>query len=371
MTHAPAAADAASVPSELDRELTALVDRLAARRRLHHVSLAVADDRGRSWSGAAGPGASPETPFFIASITKRFIATLVLQAYERGELDLDAAIMAYLPAEVTTSLHVWKGVDRTPEITVRHLASHTSGLPDFYERRRGGPSLYRQLRAGHDLAWGFDDAIAIARDEQRPHFPPQDLSAPRQRASYSDTGFLLLIRILELVTGLSFAQLVAERIAEPLGLRRTWHPAGAPAEPATPAPLPLHVRRRPARLDGVYASSHDLFSTTAELLAFERALVSGELFADPATSALLTERRNRLRNAPSLHYGLGTMGFGVSRINLPRSAPVTLVGHSGSTGTWLFSCPELGVVLAGTVDQTQAQVLPFQIMVRCLQRWTR
>jgi len=370
MSHA-AAAPAASVPEELDLGLTALADRLAARRRLHHVSLALADDRGRSWSGAAGPGASPDAPFFIASITKRFIVALVLQAHERGELDLDTAIPAYLPAEVTTRLHVWKGVDRTPEITVRHLASHTSGLPDFYERRSGGPSLYRQLRAGHDLDWGFEDAIAIARDEQRPHFPPQDLSAPRQRASYSDTGFLLLIRILELVTGRSFAQLVADRIAAPLGLGRTWHPGGAPADPATPAPLPLHVRRRPVQLDGVYAASHDLFSTTADLIAFERALVRGELFEDPATSALLTERRNRLRNAPSLHYGLGTMIFGVSRLNLPRSGPATLVGHSGSTGTWLFSCPKLGVMLAGTVDQTQARVLPFQIMVRCLQRWTR
>ncbi|MFK4729997.1 serine hydrolase domain-containing protein [Agromyces mediolanus] len=376
MTHAPAV-PAASGPSELDRELTTLAERLARRPGLHHVSLAIADADGRSWSGAAGPGtpagpgASADAPFFIASITKRFIVALVLQAHERGELDLDAAITAYLPAETTARLHVWKGRDRTPEITVRHLASHTSGLPDFYERRSGGPSLYRQLRAGHDLGWTFDDAIAIARDEQHPHFPPQDLAAPRQRASYSDTGFLLLIRILEVVTGRSFAELVAERIAAPLGLVRTWHPAGAPGDPAAPEPMPLHVKRREVRLDGVFASSHDLFSTTAELIAFERALVAGELFADPGTARLLTERRNRLRNAPSLRYGLGTMIFGVHRLNLPRIGPVTLVGHSGSTGTWLFSCPELGVTLAGTVDQTQAQVLPFRVMVGCLQRWTR
>ncbi|MGC5031076.1 serine hydrolase domain-containing protein [Micromonospora sp. DT229] len=352
------------------------MQKLSAKRGLHHVSLAVSSTDGqRHWAGGSGPIGStepevrPEAPFFIASITKRFIITLVLQAHERGELDLDAPISTYLPASVTTGLHVRRGVDRTPQITVRHLASHTSGLPDFFEKRRGAPSLYRQLRAGQDISWTFDDVLGITRDQQRPHFDPQDLSAPRQRARYSDTGFQLLIRILESVTGRAFPDLLADRITGPLGLTGTWHPAAAPADPALPAPLPLHVRRRRVDLAKVIASADDLFSTTGDLLAFERALVAGEPFADPTTRHLLTERRNRLRNAPVLHYGLGTMFFTVNRLMSPLPRPVTLVGHSGSTGTWLFTCPELDLHLAGTVDQTEARSLPFRIMAACLRIW--
>ncbi|MFD6755636.1 serine hydrolase domain-containing protein [Micromonospora gifhornensis] len=364
------------VTSEVDAGLTRLAQKLSAKRGLHHVSLAVSSADGqRHWAGASGPTGTtepqvrPEAPFFIASITKRFIITLVLQAHERGELDLDAPISTYLPASVTTGLHVRRGVDRTAQITVRHLASHTSGLPDFLERRRGEPSLYRQIRAGQDIAWTFDDVLDITRNQQRPHFDPQDLNAPRQRARYSDTGYQLLLRILEAVTGRTFPDLLADRITGPLGLTGTWHPAAQPADPALPAPLPLHIRRRRVEVDKVIASADDLFSTTRDLLAFERALVAGEPFADPNTRHLLTERRNRLSNAPVLRYGLGTMFFTVNRLMSPLPKPVTLVGHSGSTGTWLFTCPELDLHLAGTVDQTVAKGLPFRIMAACLRIW--
>ncbi|GIJ09749.1 serine hydrolase domain-containing protein [Micromonospora andamanensis] len=363
---------------EIDAGLTSLVQRVSSRPGLHHVSLALCSADGqRHWAGGSGPEgtaepeARPEAPFFIASITKRFIITLVLQAHERAELDLDAPITTYLPASVTTGLHVRGGVDRTPQITVRHLASHTSGLPDFFERRRGGPSLYRQLRAGHDTSWTFENVIGITREQQHPHFDPQDLTAGTQRARYSDTGFQLLIRILENVTSTAFPDLLSQRIAVPLGLTRTWHPAAEPAEPDLPAPLPLYARRRRVDVNGVIASSNDLFSTTEDLLAFERALTAGEPFRDANTRHLLTERRNRLRNAPVLRYGLGTMIFKVNRLMSPLGGPVTLVGHSGSTGTWLFTCPELDLHLAGTVNQTEARGLPFRIMAACLRIWAR
>lgn len=119
----------------------------------------------------------------------------------------------------------------------------------------------------------------------------------------------------------------------------------------------------------VIRSSNDLFSTTEDLLTFERSLVAGEVFRDASTSQLLTERRNRLRNAPVLRYGLGTMIFRVNRLASPRRGSMSLVGHSGSTGTWLFTCPELDLHLVGTVDQTEARGTPFRIMAKCLRIW--
>lgn len=372
-----------AAPARADERLTRLAERLAADSRLHHVTFAVASpDGGRRWSATAGPeahGAPPapgdvapttpppsSRPFFIASVTKRFVVTLLLQAHERGEVVLDEPVTAYLPAQATAGLHLWRGEDRTAEVTLRHLATHTSGLPDHFEKRSGGPSLYERLAAGDDTSWGFEDMVRVTREEQRPHFAPQDLAATRQKARYSDTGFQLLIRVLEDATGHDFAALLTERITGPLGLTRTWHPRQGPTGPQAPVPTGLHAGREPVDLPGMIASSNDLVSTTEDLLAFQRALLSGELFQDAATADLLTERRNRLRNIPILHYGMGTMTF---RTVLPlrgRPRRITLVGHSGATGTWLFACPELSVHLAGSVDQVKGQALPFRIMARCL-----
>ncbi|PRY02488.1 serine hydrolase domain-containing protein [Allonocardiopsis opalescens] len=366
-------ADDNSVPAEVGARLTGLLEDLVSRPGMHHAIAAVMSGDGRRWSAASGPADGPRprpgTPFFIASVTKRFIIALVLQAHERGELDLAAPITDYLPAETTTGLHVLGGVDRTAAITVRHLASHTSGLPDQFERRRGGTSLNEHLATGRDTAWTFADTLRITREEQRPHFAPQDLTAARQRARYSDTGFQLLIRVLETVTGRSFAELLTERITAPLGLRRTWPPAGRPPDAASPRPAPLYAGRRRVELPALIESSKDLYSTTGDLLAFQRALLDGGLFREARTRERLTERRNRLRNIPVLRYGLGTMFFRVGRLMAPGRRPVTLVGHSGATGTWLFHCPELDVHLAGTVDQTRGQAVPFRFMARCLDAW--
>lgn len=355
--------------------LEALLDRIVARPGIHHANLAIAGGDGRrQWSGAAGPDdpgrpLTSDTPFFIASITKRFIVTLVLQACERGELDLDAAIVDLLPASVTEGLHVLKGIDHTAEITVRHLASHTSGLPDYFDKPRQGTSLFRQLAAGDDRSWTFDDVVRQVREQHRPHFAPQDLLARRQKARYSDTGFQLLIRIVETVTGSTFADLLVERIFTPAGLRHTWLPDRT--EPFEPSLQPTLIYRKdtPLHLPKMITSCNDLISTTSDLLTFQQHLLAGRLFDNPATADVLIERRNRLRNAPVLGYGLGTMYFNVGRLAAPGRQPVTLVGHSGATGTWLFFCPELDVHVAGTIDQAKGQSAPFRIMAKMLSAW--
>ena len=84
-----------------------------------------------------------------------------------------------------------------------------------------------------------------------------------------------------------------------------------------------------------------------------------------------TERANLLRNAPPNRYGVGTWIFRVGRLLAPGSKPITLVGHAGATGTWLFSAPELDVHLAGSVDQAAGQRMPFRLMVQMLRAWHR
>ncbi|WP_255429865.1 hypothetical protein [Streptomonospora sp. PA3] len=106
-------------------------------------------------------------------------------------------------------------------------------------------------------------------------------------------------------------------------------------------------------------------------MTFQPALLADAFFRRAGTLESLTEQRNRRRNIPVLRYGLGTMFFLVPRAMAAGRGPVTLVGHSGATGTWPFHCPELDVHLVGTVDQTTGRAAPFQLMARCLHIWRR
>jgi D-alanyl-D-alanine carboxypeptidase len=110
------------VSDDVDRRLRTLLERTVARRGIHHANVAITSGDGRRWSGAAGDAGPdgtplrPDTPFFVASVTKRFIITLVLQAQERGEIHLDDPVTAHLPAAVADGLHVLRGVDHTGDV---------------------------------------------------------------------------------------------------------------------------------------------------------------------------------------------------------------------------------------------------------------
>lgn len=237
----------ANNPPLVAEGLQRLVERLASKPKFGHAIVGVERGDGSfRWHAAAGianaDGApmTPETPFFIASVTKLYIATLILQLHEEGKVELSAPISTYLGAERIAGLHRIGEVDYTPEVTVFHLLSHTSGLNDYLEGKPdGGKSMYHRIAGGADLSWGFDDVLAITRDQLRHHFPPQDPTSDRRKGRYSDTGFQLLIGIIEEVTGGSFADALDQRIIRPLDLRQTWLPGKS--HPFDPAPVATDI----------------------------------------------------------------------------------------------------------------------------------
>lgn len=352
--------------------LQRIVDRLAAsRRRGGHVIAGVASVDGRiSWTGAAGEarpgvGMTSDTPYFIASVTKLIIASAVLRLHERREFDLDDPLAGLLPDDLVGGLHRLDGVDHTPRITVRHLLSHTSGLPDYLEdASKGGRSWYDDIAEGRDRSWTLEEALDRAR-ELEAHFPPSDLSAGRVKARYSDTGFQLLIAVTEHVTGRGFAEVLDEMFLGPLGMRHTYLPGHSAAHATAPTAAVVYEGTRPVDVPRALAACNDLVSTIDDNLTFMRALVRGELFDDPSTYGLMTERWNRVF-FPYIYYGLGMMRFRVNRLVSPTRRPLTLIGHSGSTGSWLFHCPELDLIVAGTIDQARGYQAPFRIMPRIL-----
>jgi CubicO group peptidase (beta-lactamase class C family) len=178
----------------VEEHLQAVVERAHRDRQLAGVVAAVQRPAtGLAWTGAVGE-CRPDTEFFIASTTKLHTSAVVFRLVERRELRLEDRLVDILGDKVD-ALHVIDGVDRTGEITIRHLLSHTSGVADYFQGTQAdGSRLDRAITAGDDRGWTPDEATDVAR-RIGAVFPP----GHRRKALYSDTNFQLLGLVIETV----------------------------------------------------------------------------------------------------------------------------------------------------------------------------
>jgi D-alanyl-D-alanine carboxypeptidase len=364
--------------------LQTLLQRLLSQKHVMHALAAVESfDSSFRWIGAAGEATpagapmQPDTPFFIASIDKLFIAATIFKLYEKGRVALDEPMLTYLPDALVGGMHRLGGSDYTKKITIRNLLAHTSGLPDHLEDRpKGGRSLVETLVEHGDRSWSLEESIALVRDRLKPFFPPQTAGSARHKARYSDTNYMLLRAVIEAVTGRPLHGVYEEMLFRPLGLRHTWVAGHSQPHEPTSEPATLWFQSQPLDIPRALAALRSIFSTADDTFRFLRALVAGAIFEDPATVLLMQEKWNRfglpldraaLRgpNWP-IEYALGMMRFRLPRILTPLRPMPPVVGHSGSTGTWLFYCPELNLLLSGTVDQVTAGAVPYRLIPKLL-----
>ncbi|MFD6388720.1 serine hydrolase domain-containing protein [Nocardia sp. NPDC060259] len=137
----------------------------------------------------------PDTGFLFGSVTKVLTTSLVLQQVERGLLDLDTPVVKYLPEFAVT---VPGAADK---ILVRHLLSHTNGID---------ADLYFPDAEGRDALATYVDGLANSCGI---------LFEPGEQVSYSNGGMILAGRLLEVVTGVPFPELLERDIYTPVGMR--------------------------------------------------------------------------------------------------------------------------------------------------------
>ncbi|MEW2248329.1 serine hydrolase domain-containing protein [Streptomyces sp. NPDC006975] len=137
-----------------------------------------------------------DTLFVLGSVTKPFTATALMRLVAEGRVELDKPVRRYVPELVLTDERA------AAEITVLQLLNHTAGL---------------DWRMSVDTGEG-DDALAayVAKMSESELIAP-----PGARASYSQVGYNLAGRIIEMVTGLTYEQAIASLLFEPLGLSHT------------------------------------------------------------------------------------------------------------------------------------------------------
>ena len=295
---------------------------------------------------------SGEPAYLAYSITKTFTATLVLLLRDEGRLALDEPVARWFPRLADGN-----------RITLRRLLNHTAGLRDY-----GGLRAYHEeLQAAPNQPWSFDRFAAETIDKGV-------LFAPGAGWAYSNPGYMLLKRIVEEVADASFAALIADRIARPLQLRRTFVPESI-KELASLAPALSRALARYGSPRDVRAHYHPgwvshgvVASTPSDLVRFLAGLFGGRLvsaasLADMTTLALVPgggEGSPIGWRQPG--YGLGIMGDAASRWG-------RIWGHNGGGPGYqasAFHASDLGQTSICAMCATEEAFITEQNVVRVL-----
>ena len=142
-----------------------------------------------------GVDTTPDTLFQIGSITKVYTTTLIMQLVDEGRIELDAPARKYLP-------DLRFGDDRAADVTIRHLLTHTSGVDgDFFDDFGRGDDCVERYVAGCATL--------------------PSLFAPGAMWSYCNAGFVVLGRIIETMTGMSWDRALRERLLDRIGAHAT------------------------------------------------------------------------------------------------------------------------------------------------------
>ena len=331
---------ASSLPSsdDVERVLADVLRRHPAPGAL--ALIAVDDQRVRGWTGSAdldGTPIGPDTRFRIASITKPITAALVLDAVQRGELELDDRVDDLVPDLLTA--------DRS--VTVRMLLDHTSGIfdqtnnPDILDdmalltdpdQIAAATDLVDRYVAGDDII--VPDTLLVAAAEAHGRDFPAGTDF-----RYSNLNFQVVGIVLETVTGRTIAELLHERIVEPLGLE---HTTIAPPDLASPELRGFGTDVDDGSLVDVTdeltffgnGANGGVISTADDVLTVMHAVVSGELL-EPS---LATEMRTPTERSAGT-YGLGLVPYQLTcgtfyghegAVN--GTASIALVADDGSSG---------------------------------------
>lgn len=205
---------------------------------------------------------SPKTIFPLGSLTKQFTSMAIMQLYERGKIHIYDKLSTYLP-----------DFPRGDEITLKHLMTHTSGIMDYtYEDAAEFLSLPVE-----DVT--VDNIIKIMAQKPLKFIPGK-------KYSYSNTGYLILGRIIEIVSGQSYEQYLKGHIFRPLGMDNTgaifsqgeqnYQTKAYSSMTAEPIACDEHDLRGAFSAGGLYSTTGDLF-LWAQALGSEALLSSSNL----------------------------------------------------------------------------------------------
>jgi CubicO group peptidase (beta-lactamase class C family) len=278
--------------------------------------------RGESFTHDFGKAVSDDAMFLLGSISKPINVTAIMTLYDQGKFQLHDRVKKFLPT--------FNG-DGREQVTMRHLLTHTSGLPD-------------QLANNNELRKQHAPLREFAEQALR---TPLDF-APGTKYQYSSMGILLAARIAERISGSDIRSLVDRTVFQPLSMKHSAQGLGqfklddmvlcqiqgAAPESGSGDPRAKewdwnspYWRKLGAPWGGTHASAPDVATFLGEFLGARGKVLK------PQTARLMIQNHNPKGLAPR------GLGFAVGRASGSRGCSERTFGHSGSTGTLCWADP--------------------------------
>jgi len=258
------------------------------------------------------------TKFRIGSVTKQFTAASILLLEERGKLKVDDPIKKHYANAPAT----WDGV------TLKHLLTHTSGIPNLTD----GPDFQRRKQ----LVSSLDETIAWFRDK------PLDF-APGDRMKYSNSGYIMLGYVIEKASGQPYAQFVQQNIFTPLAMKDSGYDSNADVIERRASGY-VNAAGTLRNAEFVHMSiphaAGALYSTTGDLLRWNRALYGGKVLKPDSFAKMTTPFKDNYAfgltagessGRKFYQHGGGIEGFNTLLTYYPASQ-ITIVALSNVNG---------------------------------------
>ena len=223
----------------------------------------------------------PNSTFELASVSKQFTAVAILKLYEQGLLKLTDTIQKFIPD------FPYRG------ITIHHLLCHRSGLPEYFD--------FAEVYQKDDKTTMMDNDSLVRMMQIR---RPKRLSRPDVKFEYNNTGYALLAKIVEIVSGQQFSDFVQENIFNPYGMSHSYFylkGKGKDSLETAGHKSNYRVYKRDIQ-SGVYGDK-GVFTTAEDMWNWNKALYAGKVLQDTTLQLAYTPKNKDM--LPIYNYGYG------------------------------------------------------------------
>lgn len=333
--------------------LDELVAQAVKKKNIVNVVLCV-EKGDNSFSQVASAGnMENDHPYFLASVTKLYITASILRLRAENKINLDDKISKYLSKDVVSRIHVFKEIDYSNDITIKHLMSNTSGIPDYFTSE-----VFLELVNGKDQSWPFDKTIHSVK-QMKPKFKP----GQKGKAHYSDTNYQILGEIIKTITRKSIQEVFKEFIFDELNLKHTY----VYEDSNDSKPIPLNYKSKQLHIPQYMSSipaEGGIISTAKESMIFVRAFFNGKLFPKSDFNELLNSF-NFLFVPGQFYYGIGIAKQPISLLSFKDG----LIGHWGQSGAFAFYLPKKDLYFTGTVNQIVGHNVAAQLITKVIKHF--
>jgi len=348
--------------AELEQRITEKMENALVaegKRPVHNFLLyAKNENTGFEMNKAVGTRGRDDTPidasfqYNIASITKPFVATIILQLAEENKLALHDPIAKYLGGVEFVrldELHILDGEKYHDSITVKMLLNHTSGIADVFS----------------DAGTRFNISVFLHPKRQytpqkfykryfRYNLNKKPKNIPGKGYDYSDINYMLLGFIIEKITGNGLHEAIRSRILEPLSMQETYfeyyEPPRGSGQKIDAFLNKINITKR---INTSYEwAGGGLVSTVKDMAIFIEGLLAGQLFKHDETLQKMTDTSTT--EALGAHYGLGLFAYELDGKRF--------YGHGGFYGSILVHSPEHEITLSANIGQSNAPYSTSQLV---------